>query len=129
SQTSALIATAILGALQHARGHADDERAWRHVLGHDAAGAGLRPPAHAHRRDQHAVAADEGAVLDYRAVLALAIEVAGDRAGADVDVGAEGRVADVAEVPKLRVAANAACLDLDVVADVHPRLQIRAGAQ
>ena len=57
---------------------------------------------HADRRDQLRVAADEGAVFDHRLVLVLAVVVAGDRARADVHVGADRRVAQIRQVIGLR---------------------------
>src|SRR5580704_13155510 len=50
------------------------------------AGGHVGPRPHPERGDQAGVGADEGAVADDGAVLALAVVVAGDRAGAHVDV-------------------------------------------
>ena len=58
-----------------------------------------------------------------------AVVVAGDGAGADVDVGADLGVADIGEVVGLRALADAARLDLDEVADVHLVGEARAGPQ
>ena len=71
-----------------------------------------------HRRDQLRVAADERAVLDDRLVLVHAVVVAGDRAGADVDVCADRRVAEVGQVIDLRPGAERGLLQLDEVADL-----------
>ena len=60
------------------------------------------PLADAHGRDELRVAADEHAVLDHRLMLLHAVVVARDRAGADVDVLADGRVAEVREMVGLR---------------------------
>ena len=58
-----------------------------------------------------------------------AVEVAGDRAGADVDVVAHVRVADVAEVAHLRAAAQSRVLHLGEVADVDAAADVGAAAQ
>ena len=50
----------------------------------DAAGGHVGAPADAHRRHQRAVGADEGVGADHGAVLAVAVVVHRDRAGADV---------------------------------------------
>ena len=48
-----------------------------------------------------------------------AVVVAGDRAGADVDLLANRRVAEIGEVVGLRAAAERRVLELDEVADVR----------
>ena len=55
----------------------------------------IAPVADRDRRDQRRVGADEGAGTDHRAVLAEAVVIAGDCAGADVRAGADVGVADV----------------------------------
>ena len=52
--------------------------------------------------------------------LCLAVVVAGDRAGPDVDVGADRRVAEVGQVIRLRPGAQRRLLQLDEVADLAP---------
>ena len=74
------------------------ELAGRGVAGQRGAGAERRAATDGHRRDQLRVGADEDVVLDHGAVLVRAVVVAGDGAGADVDVAADGRVADVGEM-------------------------------
>src|SRR5205807_5491232 len=66
----------------------DGHAARRNVFGDHRAGARDRSPTDPDRRDEHRVAPDVGAVPDGGAVL-FAVEpvVAGNRAGADVDVG------------------------------------------
>src|SRR6058998_1294070 len=71
------------------------------------------------RPNQGRVRADEGAPADRGAVLREPVVVAGDGAGADIRVGADGRVADVGEVVHLRAGAELGVLDLDEVADAH----------
>src|SRR5439155_2325831 len=58
----------------------------------------------------------------------LAVVVRGDRAGPDVDVGADRGVAEVAEVVHLRAASETTVLDLGVIEDVDATREIRAGA-
>ena len=70
-------------------------------------------------RDQVDVGADEGLRADRRLVLLLAVIVAGDRAGADVDVLGDIGVADVGEVVDLRAEADLRGLDLGEVADAR----------
>ena len=60
-------------------------------------------------------------------VLVRAVVIAGDGAGADIDLLADGRVAEVGQVIGLAARAEDAVLDLDEVADVHARGQ--AGAR
>ena len=86
-----------------------------------AAGADGRARADRHRRDQLGVGSDVHVVLDDGAVLVRAVVVAGDGAGADVDVAADARVADVGQVVGLAARPDRARLDLDEVADVRPR--------
>ena len=54
-------------------------------------------------------------------VLLRAVVVAGDRAGADVDVRADHRVAEIGEVHRLRAGAETRLLHLDEVADLGAR--------
>src|SRR5581483_1385524 len=104
------------GRLAHARNR---ELSRGRVLGERGPGAQRRAAADAHRRDELGVRADEDVVLDDRAVLVGAVVVAGDGAGADVDVPADLAVADVGEMVGLGARADAARLHLDEVADVH----------
>ena len=106
-------------ACADARRRADRHHPVRHVAVDHRARARARAASDAHRRHEHRVAADERAVADRRAVLALAVVVRRDRAGADVHVVADLGVADVAEVAHLRAAAQPRRLHLREVADVH----------
>src|SRR3546814_19531162 len=78
---------------------------------------------------------DEGAGADRRAVLQEAVVVAGDGAGADVGGGADGGVAQIAQVVGLGALAQLGVLDLDEVddmgaaAELGPRTQPREGAE
>src|SRR3954467_1784169 len=90
----------------------DCEGARRHVLADGRAGSHVRVPRHRDRRDELRVAADERAVLDDGLVLAGAVVVAGDRAGADVHLLADRRVAEVGQVFRLRSLAEHGLLQL-----------------
>src|SRR6266571_6116541 len=101
----------------------------RGVLGERGSSTECRAPAHAHRRDELGVRADENVVLYDGAVLVRSVVVAHDRAGADVDVAADLAVADVGEVIRLGTCAYATRLDLHEVADVHFCSDARARAR
>src|SRR6266542_3230341 len=95
--TARWVAQLGLGVWCGAGWYTGDFGAVRHVLGDNRACAGGSLAADANRGDEHRVAADEGAVLNYRLVLGLAIVVAGDSAGTDIHVCADLRVPDIAE--------------------------------
>src|SRR5690242_19571789 len=59
------------------------------VLGDDGAGTDDGAVADANRSDQCSVRADEGTGTDLRPIFAEAVVIAGDRAGADVRLGAD----------------------------------------
>src|SRR5436190_7001636 len=71
------------------------------------------------RRDELRIGADEHAVLDRRLVLAAAVVIARDRAGAYVDVVANHRVAEIGVMASLGSLAQYRLLQLDEVADVY----------
>ena len=75
------------------------------------------------------IGADEDVVLDHRAVLAGAVVVAGDGAGAYVDVPADGGVADVSKMVRLGAVGHRAVLHFDEIADMNACAQLGAGAQ
>ena len=77
---------------------------------------------------QQRVDADEGAVADDGAVLGLAVEVRRDGAGADVDLLADLRIAQIAEVMLLGARSQAAVLELRVVHDLAAGTDAAAGA-
>ncbi len=62
-------------------------------------------------------------------MLALAVEVGGDGAGADVHRLADGGVAEIAEMMLLRPPAHPGALELGVVADAAARTNLAAGTQ
>src|SRR4051794_6931293 len=94
-------------------GAGDSERVGRNVLGDDA--TRRRPGAIAdfHRGDERGVDRSLDVGPDLGAVLALAVVVRGDVAGADVGVLAHVGVADVGQVRDLGAAADRRVLDLD----------------
>ena len=77
------------------RRHALGQRARRHVVRHDRARARVRAVADLDRRHQGVVRPDPHVLADLRAVLAEAVVVGGDRAGADVGARADVGVAQV----------------------------------
>src|SRR5207244_12379637 len=79
----------------------DGELARRHVARDGRARADGRALSDGDRRHQLHVGADLHIVLDHGAVLVGAVVVAGDGAGADVDVASYRCVADVREVVRL----------------------------
>ena len=91
----------------------------------DRAGADVGVVPDAERRDQARVRAHEGPGADLGAVLAHAVVVAGDRPGADVGALPDGRVPEVADVMGLDAPSDPRLLDLDEVADVGARLDVR----
>ena len=62
-------------------------------------------------------------------VLHHAVIVAGDRARADIGFGADGRVADIAQVVHLGPFGDLRVLDLDKVANAHLLGQLCTGAR
>ena len=105
----------------------DRQRVGRHVLRDRRASRDIRSAPDPDRCNQLRVAADECAVFDHRRVLGDAVVVAGDRAGADVDVLADGGVAEVGEVARLRSAAERGFLQLDEVSDVRVFADLDSG--
>src|SRR6187401_1224520 len=99
-------------------GATERQGARRDVLGDHAACGDIGSLADADRRDQRAVGADEGLGADHRAVLAVAVVVHKDRAGADVARRADIGVAEIGEMARLGAAAHPGRLELDEVADM-----------
>ena len=58
-----------------------------------------------------------------------AVVIAGDGAGADVDVSADAGIAHVAQMIRLAARADLAVLHFDEVADVHAAVQDGSGPQ
>ena len=76
------------------------------------------------------VGADERARADHRAIFAEAVIIAGDRARADVGLGADRGVADVGQMVDLGALADLGLLELDEIADLGPfaRAACRGGS-
>src|SRR6266849_1526732 len=115
-------------------------RAVRDVLGDDRAGPRARPFPKFDGSDEHRVHPDERPVTDLSSVLACAVEVRRDRAGADVGVLAEVGVAEIGDVrhpallPHLRPHELGEAADVDVFGelgawpDLHERTAVGAVA-
>src|SRR5687767_14438094 len=99
-------------------GARDAQCAVGHVLRDRGSSGHVGALAHAHGSDELRVAADERPVLDDRLVLLLAVVVAGDGPRADVDVIADGGVAEIRQVIHLRSGAERRLLQFDEVADL-----------
>src|SRR3546814_65516 len=103
----------------------------RGVAGQCRAGTQGGAFAHGDRRHQLRVRTHEYIVFDDGAEFIDAVVIAGNRARADIDALADGRVANVREMVGLGCAAQRAFLDLDKIAhmrarpDVGPRTQAR----
>src|SRR5207342_2588918 len=92
--------------LVHLPSSRDAERAGRNVLGDRRSRRDVGALANRHGGDKRRVASDERAVLDDGRVLLRPVVVTGDDAGADVDAVADGRVAEVRQVVRLRPRAE-----------------------
>src|SRR5258706_4655861 len=109
--------------------NADRELPRGDVLRDDGAGAGSGIVADRERRPEHRVDAEEDPLADRRPMLALAVEVGGDRPGADVRLGPELRVAEIAHVVLLHARTEPGVLQLGIVADLRAASHRRAGPQ
>ena len=107
----------------------EGERVGRNVLGDCRSRAHIRAATDADRRDELRIRANEHAVFQHGLVLVDAVVVAGDRAGADVDVRANIGIADVRQVRGLRAFAEDGLFRLDEIADLHVSSEFGAGTQ
>ena len=73
--------------------------------------------------------ADEGPIADLGLVLAGAVEIGGDRPGADVDVPADHGIAQVGQVAGDRPGFEVRAADLDERADLDATFEDRAVAE
>src|ERR1700688_3262224 len=105
-----------------------------HLAGNDRARTDIGPAADLDRRHQRRVGADERAGADLGLVLCEAVIVAGDSARADIGVGADMGIADIAEMVDLDAGLKRRRLGLNEIADPcaiaerSPRPQARKGA-
>ena len=96
----------------------DDEFVLAHFAGDRGTGADGRSLAHRHRRHQLGVRADKDVILDDGLVLVGAIVVAGDGTGANIHIGTNLAVAQIAQMTRLGAKPEGGILDLDEVADM-----------
>lgn len=95
-------AAAVIPALKIGlAGTCNAQRTGRNVLGDSRTGSRKRTVAQLDRRNEVGIAADEAVVTDLGAVLVIAVVVDNDRAAAEVDALADGRVADIGQVRNL----------------------------
>jgi hypothetical protein len=99
------------------------------VGGDGGPGADGRAFADPHRRDQCGVGTDERAIADFGDELVDTVVVAGDGAGADVDVAANLGVAEIGEMVGLAAFAQLGLLGFDEVAHVCAGREFGAGPQ
>src|SRR5208337_3279570 len=100
----------------------------RHIFGDAASGRDVSAASNPYRRHQRRVAADEHSILDDRLVLVHAVVVAGDGARAYVHAFTDFRVAQIAEVIRLRTLAQLDFLGLDKVPQVSAFAHLTARA-
>ena len=101
----------------------------RHVLANHRAGRRIGVVAHRHRRHERRVDTHLHARADCGPVLAVAVVVGRDRAGAQVRALADVGVADVGEMRDLAPRPDFRVLDLDERARLRPLAQDRPRAQ
>src|SRR3954454_24513392 len=104
--------------LDHLAGTAERESICWNIVGDDRAGANIRAIPHRDRRDERRVDADEGPLPDRGAVLAEAVVIAGNGAGADIRPGPNRRIADIGEVVRLGASPHRGILHFDEIADM-----------
>src|SRR3990172_9237269 len=111
----------------HPRRHSHGQAFIGDILRYHRSRTRGRSLAHPHGGHQQGVAPDERLVADLGPVLrAIATEIAGDRAGADVDALSDRAVTQVGEVTHLGTGAQGAVLDLTEVAHMNALHQMRA---
>src|ERR1035437_1676326 len=107
----------------------DPQRARGNVLADHVTGARVGVVADAHRGNECGVDADLDPGADRGAVLAVAVVVGGDRAGADVRRLTDIGIADVGQVGNLAAGPDVGVLDLDERARLGPLPQDGARPQ
>src|SRR3546814_3226593 len=81
------------------------------------------------RRDERAVRSDEGALADLGPIFEIAVVIAGDRTRADIRGGADGDIAQIGQMVRLRALADHRILGLDEIADLCLFAEYRARTQ
>src|SRR5437879_2511462 len=96
----------------------------RHVFRDGRTGSDVGAVAHAHRRDQRRIAADEHFAPDRGGMLMKAVVIAGDRAGADIALRSDLGIAEVREVHGFCAFADRALFEFDEIADARASFQV-----
>src|SRR5262249_11979568 len=97
------------------------------VAGDHRSSPGRGAIANRNRSDQHCIASDKNARADGRAVLVAPVEVAGDRPGANIDIGAHFSVTQIAKVVHLGPGTDVAVLHFGEAADLYLGIEHGAG--
>ena len=118
-----------MGSWRGARGHAVNERVLLDVARYHRAGACARAWAEGNGCDQKRIATEEDIIAERCGIFGDTVKVTGDRAGANINIFADGRIADVTEMTHFDAPTKKTVLDLAKVAHVHIFAQVSAGAQ
>src|ERR1700687_4071231 len=105
------------------------QRIRRHVFCDAARRRDIGAAPNLYRRHQRRIAADEHAIFDHCLMFVHAVVIAGDRARADVYAFSDFRVAEIAEMVRLRTLAQLDFLGLDKVSHASTLAHITSGAQ
>src|SRR5882724_652007 len=105
------LAIGLLGPLQR-------HRIVGYIAGNDRARTDVSAAADLDRRHQRGIGADECAGADLGLVLCEAVIVAGDGARADIGIGADMGIADIAEMVDLDAGLKRRRLGLNEIADL-----------
>src|SRR5205823_6257416 len=108
---------------------ADSQAVVGHVFGDGRARGDISVVPDVHRGHENRIAADENAFADGRGMFLEAIVIAGNRAGADVALGAHLGVSEIGEVRHFRAFADDRLFGLHEVADAPAALHVRSRAQ
>src|SRR6202522_2082199 len=82
----------------------------------------------AYRRHHHGAGTDEGAIVDHRRPFVLAVIVASDAAGTDMNAAAHPGIAHIAQMIGFAAHTDFTVLRFDEIADVYVAVQNRVGA-
>ena len=94
----------------------DGQRIGRYILRYRGAGRNQRAASHRDRGNQQGVAADEDVILDHRLLFANPVVIARDGSGADIDPSTDSRIAEIAQMVRLRTFTQLRLLHLHKVA-------------